>query len=418
MDKVKKNFWMGWISLVMVSLVLTSGAGWSMAKVKLGNEVFLEKHLDWVEGKRVGLITNPTGINSRLESVVDIFMNHPAIQLTVLYGPEHGVRGNFAGGEYIEHATDERTMLPIYSLYGKTRTPTEEMLQNVDVLVFEIQDIGSRSYTFISTMAETMIAAAKYGKSYIVLDRPNPLGGNLVEGNVLDPKFKSFIGYYPIPYIHGMTVGELALLFNEHFEIGCDLKVAKMEGWKRSQTFPETGLPWINPSPHVPEPDTSLFYNITGIFGELNGINIGVGYTLPFKMVGAPWIDAQELTDFLNAKNLPGVRFSPAYYKPFYYHFKGEDCQGVRIHLLEPEQVRPCAVGFHIMTALRDLYPGHFSFETPENKRRIDMFDKACGTDQVRLDFEAGLSPEEMIANWESNLAEFIPIRAKYLLYQ
>jgi len=386
-------------------------------RVKLGNEVFIEKHLDWVKGKRVGLITNPTGINSNLESVIDVFQSHPDIQLVALYGPEHGVRGDVPAGQRIETFTDEQTGLKVHSLYGRTRTPTEEMLKDIDVLVFDIQDIGSRSYTYISTMATSMIAAASYEKTYIVLDRPNPLGGNLLEGNILDPKFASFIGFYPIPYIHGLTIGELALLFNEHLGIGCDLKVAQMEGWQRSMTFPETGLPWVNTSTHIPEPDTALFYNITGIFGELNGVNIGVGFTAPFKLVGAPWINASELCSELNGRKLPGVRFSPSYFKPYYYHFQGQTCQGVRIHLADPQKVRPCRVGFHIMTAMRDLYPAHFNFEVPENKRRIGMFDKACGTDQVRKDFVAGLSADEIANRWEAGLSAFLPIREKYLLY-
>lgn len=386
-------------------------------RITLGNEVLLQDHLDWVKGKRVGLITNPSGVNSQLISVIDVLMEHPEVNLVALYGPEHGVRGDVIGGERIVDSTDERTGLPVYSLYGSTREPTEEFLKGVDVLLFDIQDIGSRSYTYISTMAAAMKGAAKHGKEFIVLDRPNPLGGEMVEGNILDPEFSSFIGYYPIPYIHGMTIGELALLFNEHFEIGCDLKVSKMKGWTRDMLFPETGLSWINTSPHIPEADTAVFYNITGIFGELNGVNIGVGYTAPFKLVGAPWIDAQEFSDYLNGLKLPGMQFTPVYYKPYYYHFQGEDCQGVRIYLMDTSKVRPCHVGIHIMTALRDLYPDQFNFEIPENKRRIDMFDKACGTDQVRKDFTAGLSAEKIIKNWESNLGPFIQIRKKYLIY-
>jgi len=416
--KVKGRAWIATVGFtVLIGGTISVEAIGRKAKVKLGNEVFIEKHLDWVKGKRVGLITNPTGVNGELVSTVDVFMQHPEINLVALFGPEHGVRGNYSGGEKVESATDEQTGLPMYSLYGKTHRPTPEMLTNVDVLAFDIQDIGSRSYTYIWTMARAMEAAAEHGKEFIVLDRPNPLGGELVEGNILDLNFKSGIGYLPIPYVHGMTIGELALLFNDYFEINCNLKVTRLERWKRSTAFPETGLPWVNTSPHIPEPDTSLFYNITGIFGELNGVNIGVGYTTPFKLVGAPWINAGQLCDHLNAKQLPGVRFSPAYYKPYYYHYKGEMCQGVRIHIADTKQVRPCATGFHIMTALRDLYPDDFNFEVPANKRRIGMFDKASGTDQVRKDFVAGLTAEEIVANWESNLKPFLPIRQKYLLY-
>ena len=388
-------------------------------QIKLGNEVFLEEHLDWVKGKKVGLVTNHTGIDSQLRSTADVLFEHPDVNLVALYGPEHGVRGNVTAGGEIESEIDKKTGLTMYSLYGRNaKRESMKTIKDLDVLVFDIQDIGSRSYTYITTMAETMIEAATYGKTYIVLDRPNPTGGNMVEGNILDPEFKSGIGFYPIPYAHGMTIGELAKLFNEQFNINCDLKISKMKGWRRSMDFADTGLQWITTSPHIPEPDTPFYYNITGIFGELNGVNIGVGYTSPFKLVGAPWIKGQELADHLNAKNLPGVIFSPTYYKPYYFHFNGEDCEGIRIHITDTSEIRCCAVGFHIMTALRDLYPDDFNFEVPENKRRIGMFDKACGTDTVRKDFMAGRTAEEIIKNWESNLGEFLPIREKYLIYK
>ena len=382
------------------------------ARVKLGNEVFLDSQLELVKGRRVGLFTNLTGVDGELNSVIDVFFQHPDINLVALFGPEHGVRGNYAGGEKVEHGKDQRTGVPIYSLYRQDDKIVADIMAGIDVIIFDIQDVGARSYTYIWSMRDCMIAAAKYKKSFIVLDRPNPIGGLAVEGNILDPKFQSGIGKEAIPYIHGMTIGELAVMFNEYSGINCDLHVIKMQGWQRWMTFKDTGLPWVLTSPHIPEPDTPFFYPLTGILGEFRAeISIGVGYTLPFKIVGSPKINAPALTEYLNAKKLPGVRFSPIWFKPYYGAFKGEDCEGVLIHITDYQKIRPCATGIHIMAALRDLYG--FDFSTAAGP----LFDKAAGTDCLRKDLVAGKSPEEIIANWQSNLEPFLKIREKYLLY-
>lgn len=407
-----------------LAIQLMKGLVKKPAKVKLGNEIFIAEHLDLVKGKRVGLFTNLTGVDSELVSLIDVFYQHPDIKLVALFGPEHGVRGNYAGGEKVEHGKDKRTGIPIYSLYQKSDKEIAEILSNVDVIVFDIQDVGARSYTYIWSMIDTMKATEKCNKRFIVLDRPNPIGGLAVEGNILDPDFKSGIGKEGIPYIHGMTIGELAKMFNEHFGIGCELYVIKMEGWKREMTFKDTGLPWVPTSPHIPEPDTPFFYPLTGILGELREeVSIGVGYTLPFKIVGAPYIKAQEFTDYLNAKNLPGVTFSPIWFQQKYGVFSKENekgeipvCEGTLIHITDYKMVRPCATGIHIMAALRDLYGLNFS-TTEENKERMSMFDKAAGTDQLRKDLIAGKPAEEIIANWQKNLEPFLKIRKKYLLY-
>jgi uncharacterized protein YbbC (DUF1343 family) len=384
--------------------------------VKLGIDVLLEKQLDLIKGKRVGLVTNPTGVDGQLRASADLLAAHPDIKLVALFGPEHGIRGGVGGR--IEDTTDPKTGVPIFSLYGRTDRPTPEMLENVDVLLFDIQDIGSRSYTYISTMYKCMEAVAKQKVKFIVLDRPNPVNGIIVSGNVLDPKFKSGIGIAPIAYMHGMTVGELALFFNNEYGLNCDLEVVKMEGWKRNMTWRDTGLVWTPTSPHIPEADSSWFYPITGIFGETPLVNIGVGYTLPFKIVGAPWMDAEEVASALNAKNLPGVFFQPFYFKPFYMHYKDEFCKGFRIIITDECTIQPVEVGYYIIEILMKMYPNEFNFESEKTRNRIRMFDLANGTDQIRLMFQQGIPAEKIIGTYQADVENFKKKREKYLLYR
>lgn len=382
--------------------------------VKPGIDVLLEKQLDLVSGKRVGLITNPTGITGEQLSNIDALHDNPDIQLAALYGPEHGVRGDIKGGQKIANYFDQRTGVPVYSLYGKTRKPTADMLKNIDLLMYDIQDIGSRAYTYIYTMALAMEAAAEHNVPFVVLDRPNPMGGLRLEGNVLDTTFSSFIGLYPIPYVYGMTVGELAFYFNEEFDINCDLTVVPLENWTRKMRFEDTGLNWVLPSPHVPRSVTSDFVAATGCIGELGTVSIGVGYTLPFELVGAPWIVPDKLASELNGRGLKGVHFRPLYFRPLYYHFENEQCGGVQIHITNNDIFSPSEVQIHILTALEKLFPEQNIFNT----NRIRSFDRAFGTDQVRLDVQKGKSAEEIINNWQRDLEKFKVIRKEYLLYQ
>ncbi len=382
--------------------------------VKTGIEVLLTDKFDLIKGKRVGLITNPTGIASDLSSSIDRLVARPDVKLVALFGPEHGVRGDFDAGAHIETVVDTRTQIPLYSLYGQIRKPTPEMLKNVDVLLYDIQDIGCRSYTYIYTMAFAMEAAKEAGIPFVVLDRPNPLGGDLVEGPMLDLEYRSFIGYYPIAYVYGLTVGELAALFNQEYGIGCDLTVVEMVGWERQMRFCDTRLPWVATSPHIPRALTALFYPTTGILGELNTFNIGVGYTKPFELVAAPWIDAEELADELNSRNLPGVRFRAAHYRPFYSHFQGELVHGVDIHIVLPELFKPIFTQVHILTALQKLYPEQPFFDTA----RSSSFDKAAGSDRLRQMVLEGRPAEEIIASWQADLHDFEKIREKYLIYR
>jgi uncharacterized protein YbbC (DUF1343 family) len=385
-----------------------------------GIDVLIADGFKPLAGKRVGLITNPTGVTADLRSTVDVLHAAPEVELVALFGPEHGVRGNVDAGGNIEDATDPATGLPAYSLYGKTRKPTPEMLAGLDALVYDIQDIGSRSYTYISTMAVAMEAAAENNVAFVVLDRPNPLNGNRIEGRPLDMKYKSFVGAFPIPYVYGMTCGELARMINAEgwLEGGkrCNLTVVPVQGWRRDMTFEQTHLHWVPTSPHIPRADTSLFYAATGIMGELHVVSEGVGYTLPFELAGAPFIDdAEAFARALNARGLTGVTFRPMYFTPYYIdRIKGENCGGVQIHFTDPGRASLTPIQFHIMDEVRQRYPDVKLF----GNKRDAMFDKVCGTDRIRIMFEEGRPIEEILDYWNEGTAEFQQKRAKYLMYR
>lgn len=419
----RRAFHIGAVSGVLVIVIMVLSAFCVVAepvvaKVKLGVDVLFETHKALIQGKRVGLITNPTGVNSQLELTSNLLSRDPQVKLAVLFAPEHGVYGTLSGGEKQDGYKDPKTGATIYSLYGKNRKPTAAMMKRIDVLLFDIQDIGSRSYTYVSTMALAMQAAKERKVKFVVLDRPNPINGTLVEGNVLDPKFSSFIGMYPIAFCHGMTIGELARMFNEEFGIGCDLTVVRMQGWERQMTWADTGLAWISPSPAIPEASTCWYYPTTGIFGELGVINEGVGYTLPFKLVGAPWIDADKLAAALNAKHLPGVHFIPAHYLPRYFHYEDQLLHGVQIIITDRASYRPVDTGFHILTTIQKYWGKHIGWTSnPLTKRGIRGFDYSNGTDRIRKMIQAGKSANEIIASWQQDLERFKQIRQKYLLY-
>lgn len=390
------------------------------AQVKSGAEVLAASKFAVLQGKRVGLVTNPTGITSSFVSTVDLIAKAPGVKLVALFGPEHGVRGDVTAGGKVENSTDPATGVPVYSLYGKTRKPTPEMLKGIDVLVYDIQDIGSRSYTFINTLAYVMEAAAENNIPVVVLDRPDPLGGERVEGNVLDLNFRSFVGQYPVPYVYGMTCGEFAQLLNgEGWLAGgvrCSLTIMNMEGWTRRMLWPDTKLPWIPTSPHIPNPETALFYSATGILGELESVNIGVGYTMPFQLIGQEWIDGVKLAERLNAKKFPGVVFRPLTFIPYYGKQEKKPLGGVQIHLLDPAAANLTNIQFHVMEALIALYPEKNPFLLTDESR-LKMFDKVAGTDQVRLALMKGTSAETIIAGWKGEVEKFMAVRKKYLLY-
>lgn len=403
---------------VILATMLMSACIMSGQVVETGLEQLVKSNFEILKGKRVGLVTNPTGVDRNLRSTVDILFHAPDVKLVALYGPEHGVRGEYTAGQSIVAETDPVTGLPVYSLYGKTRKPTKEMLQGIDVLVYDIQDIGSRSYTFISTLGLVMLAAAENDIGVVVLDRPNPLGGMRMEGAVTRPDFVSFVSQFAIPYIHGLTVGELALLLNgERMLQGvlkCRLEVVRMKGWTRDMYFNETGLPWVPSSPQVPTGETPMFYAATGIAGELHTINEGVGYTLPFQLFAAPWINADKLAGNLNTLGLPGIIFRPVHYTPRYGTFKDELVHGVQIHINDPEKAPLTMIQFYIMQEIHRLWPEKNLFS---DTSRLPMFDKVCGTDSVRLLFRKSYFVSDINDIWTRDIPDFRKKAQQYFLY-
>lgn len=384
------------------------------AQVKTGVEMLREGGFECLRGKRVGLVTNPTGVDRDLKSTVDILFEADEVNLVALYGPEHGVRGDVLAGEKVSDQVDAKTGLPVHSLYGKTRKPTAEMLKGIDVIVYDIQDIGCRSYTFISTMGKVMEAAAENNIEVVVLDRPNPLGGLKVEGSGVSEDYFSFVSQFDIPYIYGLTCGELALYLNE--EIKCKLTVVPMECWERNMLWADTELPWVPTSPHIPSPEAAICYPATGIIGEMGFLNIGVGYTLPFQLMSAPWANAVALADTLNAKELPGVAFRPIVFKPLFGAMQGVSVQGVQIHITNFANARISEIQFHVIDVMSKLYPEHKLF-SEETKKRNNMFDKVCGTDFIRTEFSKNYNASDILPYWRAGEEAFREKSSKFYLY-
>lgn len=356
-------------------------------KVETGLDILNSSDFNSISGKRIGLITNQTGINKSLTHNIELFHKSLNIDLKAIFSPEHGFEGTEDAGEKILNSYDGDTGLTYYSLYGETKKPTSEMLKDIDVLVFDIQDLGIRSYTYISTLGLAMEAAAENNIEFLVLDRPNPFGGNRVEGNILDLNNKSFIGMYPIPYIYGLTCGELALFINnELFKKNerCDLRVIKMNNWSRDLKFNETEYPWVPTSPHVPFHETPFYMVATGILGELGIFSVGVGYTIPFQVIAAPWIESDSLADKMNELELKGVFFRPINFTPYYSLYKGQSIGGVQIHIEDFENVNLFSIQFHFLQIHNMLYPDKNAFEIASNSN-IVMFDKAIGSTQLRM---------------------------------
>lgn len=398
-------------------------------KVKPGVEVLRESGFKVLDGKRVGLVTNPSGIDNDLKSTVDILNEAPNCKLVALYGPEHGVRGNAHAGDAVGDASDPKTGVKTYSLYGKTHKPTAEMLKDIDVLVYDIQDIGCRSYTFYATMGVCMEACAEFDKEFVVLDRPNPLGGNKVEGNLVEDGYFSFVSKYAIPYLYGLTPGELAQYLNGEGVISakaggkkCKLTVVPMEGWKRSMKFRETGMPWVAPSPQIPAPENAFFYPISGVIGELYIFNTGIGYTLPFETFATSWIDADKLCDKMNALNLPGLKFRPINYKPFYdlswvvEKEKGQEVHGVQTYITDFDAANLTLTQFYFLQVVHEMYPDVTLFD--QNPKRFAMFDKVCGTKEIRERFSKRYKVEDIADYFNKDNESFKAKSAKYYLYK
>jgi uncharacterized protein YbbC (DUF1343 family) len=388
------------------------------AIVSPGLEVFFrEKPFQKWHAKKIGIITNPTGIDSEMRSTIDLFLeNEGTYKVAALFSPEHGLFGHHYAWESVDH--QKWRELPVYSLHGETRRPKTEMLKGLDLIVYDIQCTGVRAYTYPTTLFYIMEEAAKHGIEVMVLDRPNPIGGTIVDGPMLEEKWRSFIGYINVPYCHGMTIGELAQLFNAEYKIGCKLKVVKMKGWQRHMTFADTGLQWIPPSPNIPEADTPLYSPCTGLLGELQICNIGIGFTLPFKLVGAPWINGHVLADKLNSQKLPGIHFQPFHYRPFFGSYKGIDCQGVLLRITDPKVYKPVSVQYLILGMLKSLYPKEFMERLENSKGAKDLFCKANGTEAILEILSTEKYPAWKMIDWQKGEREaFLATRKKYLLY-
>ena len=415
------------ISSVFLYLLTYTGTAQT---ILTGIDVLEANGFEQLQGKRIGLVTNPTGVDRYLNSTIDVLHSAPGVELVALFGPEHGVRGNAHAGEHIEgQAVDPSTGVPIFYLYVKTRLPSAEKFQCLVAIVYDIQDIGCRSYTYISTMGNVMKVAACEGVEMIILDRPNPLGGLKIEGPGVEDSLISFVGQYDIPYIYGLTCGELATLLNEEgmltvkdsrgqdSTVKCRLTVVPMEGWTRDMDFSATGLLWVPSSPHIPTVDAAYLYPATGILGELGVVSIGVGYTLPFGMIACEGMDADVLASRLNTLYLPGVLFRPIYATPFYGSLKGREIGGVQIYITDFNAARLSEIQFYVMQVLHEMIPGFAPFAKAAASR-LRMFDKVTGTEEVRTAFSRRYRFEDISSIWYGFAAEFRKLAEKYYLYK
>lgn len=412
------------ILLVVASLVFICGPAEAQifsGRVKPGIEVLRDNKFKELKGKRIGLVTNPTGVDSDLNSDIDILYRAPQVKLVALFAPEHGVRGDVYAGAAVNDVKDSVTNLPVYSIFGKNRKPSSEMLRGIDALVFDIQDIGCRSYTFVSTLGLIMEAAAENDIEVIVLDRPNPLGGERVEGNLVETGFTSFVSQFKIPYLYGLTLGELATMLNGEKMLKdgeqCKLTVIPMKGWRRDMLYEETKLPWVLPSPHIPDIVSAYYYPISGILGELGYISEGVGYTLPFQLFTAEWIEPQEFSRQMNSLKLPGLRFRPIYISPFYGKNKGKHCGGVQTYITDYKKARLVEVQFYVMQVLAKMYPDRKTFECCDSTR-FRMFDIVSGSDYIRKKFTENYKWSDIKSFFEKDEAAFKEKSKQYYLYK
>jgi len=366
------------------------------------DRVFEKKYFQWIKGKRVGLVTNQTGVDSRMALTADRLAAQPDTKLTALFAPEHGLSGAAQAGEKVQSTTS------VYSLYGQNPGPTAEMLANVDILMYDIQDVGVRFYTYLSTLYETMRSAAAKGIPLIVLDRPNPIDARRVQGVILESGRESFVGIYRIPIRYGMTVGELAQLMNAEARLGCDLRVVPVKGWKRSHWFDKTRLQWILPSPNIPTVESATVYPGTCLIEGTN-LSEGRGTTRPFELIGAPWLDSKRLADSLNRLGLKGVYFRPQAFTPTFSKYKDHVCQGIQVHVLDRDDFEPIEATLHIIEQIMKLQPGSLEFN--------NAFDRLTGTTRVREALLRGEAVPAIEKSWEPDLKEFMKIRKKYLIY-
>jgi len=408
--------------LAIILAILTMGiVPPASAQVLPGIDVLVRDDFAGLQGKRVGLVINQTALRRDVrQSTLDAFLATDRCRLVALFAPEHGIDASALAGESVGDQVEKRTGLPLYSLYGATKKPTPAMLRGIDVMVYDIQDIGVRSYTYISTMIKVMEGCAEAGIPVVVLDRPNPIGGDVIDGPVLDPAFRSFVGMLPVPYVYGLTAGELAMMANGEgwLENGlkCELHVVRMEGWRRSMTWRETGMLWIPTSPHIPTPEAAFANAATGAIGEIGVASIGIGYTLPFELCGGTWVNAETFATHLNGLGVPGIFFRRTAYKPFYGMSSGSLCYGV--HLVRTaERAAPFTAAIALLTVLRDDYPGRRIFGGVTDDRWA-MFDKVCGTDDIHNRLVRGDSFQSIVGSWQEGMKRYISHREDYLLYE
>ncbi len=407
------------ITQVILFLIVSCGVFANEVKVQTGlDRIFQEPFCKMLKGKKIGLITNQTAIDKNFESSVTLFCKHQDefdFELSALFAPEHGLTGAQYASQHI-YNSKTKDGIPIYSLHGTTRRPTKEMLKNVTLLVFDIQDIGSRSYTYASTLCYAMEEAAKYKIPMIVLDRPNPINGLIVDGPFLEESFRSFVGYIDIPYCHGFTIGELAKYFNSEYKVGATLQVIPMLGWKREMSFEDTGLPWIPTSPNVPEATTCLYYPMTGPLGEFSLVSIGIGYTLPFKVIGAPWINADAFVQALSHYKLTGISFIPIHFRPFMGSFSQTECHGAYLLVNDPKQFSPIKVQFAILAALKRLYPEKLKSGLQVIRDKSHIFHKIFGSYRMYEILQKEPYPFTALVELDQKKRlKFLSTREKYL---
>ncbi|MEL7431904.1 MAG: DUF1343 domain-containing protein [Chlamydiota bacterium] len=381
-------------------------------EVELGLDRFLQEKRNGPP-QNIALVINHTSFNRNMEFALDLFLASPDYAVKAIFTPEHGLLGSAHASEKIQDSKKEG--IPVYSLFGQTRRPTKKMLENVDLIVYDIQSIGSRSYTYETTLFYIMEEAAKLDIPVVVLDRPNPMGGTTVDGLMLDSSLRSFIGYINIPYCHGMTIGELAHFFNKEYGICASLRVIPMKGWRRTMDFSETGLPWIPTSPNIPESDTPFYYSATGIVGELNFVSIGAAYTLPFKVIAAPWMDGARFAQKCNEQKLPGVYFLPCSFRPFFGLFKGKNVEGVLVRIRNKKTYKPLQVQYLLLGMLKSLYPKKFLKAL--RKHRHSTFIKALGSQKAYDILENEEYPFwKLMTLMQEEIKDFQKKRTQYLL--
>jgi uncharacterized protein YbbC (DUF1343 family) len=388
--------------------------------VSLGIDRLISTDRKLISGKRIGVVCNPASVDARFTHTADRLVQDPDVRVTAIFGPQHGFRSDLQDN-MIEtpHARDARRQVPIYSLYSETREPTAEMLRDLDVLVVDLQDVGTRVYTYVYTMANCMRAAARHGVHVVVCDRPNPIGGDDVEGSLLQTPYTSFVGQFPLPLRHGMTIGELARLFNDEFGIGAAVDVIQLEGWTRSMYFDETGLPWIIPSPNVPTLDSAIVYPGAVLF-EGTKLSEGRGTTRPFELVGAPWIDGELLADAMNARGLPGVHFRPVFFEPTFHKHAKQTCGGCQIHVLDRRTFRPVRTSVELLAEFRREEPARFGWREPpyEYERDKEPIDVLYGSDRLRTTLDSGTGVEALVSSWRKEEEAFQRTRERFLLYR